>query len=119
MGSIPHGSAILVQGIAERFSGPPTLKTPSAEYAFSQFPSFNSTPFATLPTAPPIINAAGSSDKLTAPPPGFTQYDLGVPESATNPRTPFGTSPPDPPLPSAINGVPMTLSTTRSNFCSK
>jgi hypothetical protein len=107
-GSIPHGSSLLAQGIAQPFSGPPTLKTASAEYAFSEFPSFNSTPFATLPTAPPIINAAGSSETLSAvAPPGLTQYDLTVPDSATNPRTPFGTNPPLPPLPAHINGVPM------------
>jgi IS605 OrfB family transposase len=87
LGTIPHGNSLLAQGIAEPFSGPPTLKTPTSEYAFSQFPSFNSTPFG---VGTPI-NAAGSSDKLTAPPPGFTQYDLTIPASATNPRTPFGT----------------------------
>jgi hypothetical protein len=101
MGTIPHGNSLLAQGIAETFKGPPTLKTPTAEYAFSQFPSFNSTPFG----AGTPINAAGSSDKLTAPPPGFTQYDLTIPASATNPRTPFGTT--EPPLPTAIDGVPM------------
>jgi hypothetical protein len=99
LGTIPHGNSLLAQGIAEPFSGPPTLKTPTSEYAFSQFPSFNSTPFG---VGTPI-NAAGSSDKLTAPPPGFTQYDLTIPASATNPRTPFGTTDPD--LPPAINGV--------------
>ncbi len=107
-GSIPHGSSLLAQGIAQNFSGPPTLKTPSAEYAFSEFPSFNSTPFLTLPTAPPILHAAGSAESLSpAAPPGLTQYDLTVPDSATNPRTPFGTNPPLPPLPAQINGVPM------------
>ena len=106
MGTIPHGNSLLAQGVAQPFTGPPTLKTPTAEYAFSQFPSFNSTPFATLPTAPPVINAAGSSEKLSAAvPPGFTQYDLTVAASATNPRTPFGTT--EPPLPTAIDGVPM------------
>jgi hypothetical protein len=54
-----------------------------------------------------VINADGSSDKLTAPPPGFTQYDLTIPESVANPRTPFGTNPPEPALPAAIRGVPM------------
>lgn len=107
-GSIPHGSSLLAQGIAQHFSGPPTLKTPSAEYAFSEFPSFNSTPFPTLPTAPPILHAAGSSETLSpAAPPGLTQYDLTVADSATNPRTPFATDPPLPPLPADINGVPM------------
>lgn len=103
MGSIPHGNALLAQGTARPFSGPPTLKTPAAEYAFSQFPSFNSTPFG---ASPAVINAAGSSEKLTAPPkPPFPEYDLTIPESAANPRTPFGTT--DPLLPAAINGVPM------------
>jgi hypothetical protein len=37
----------------------------------------------------------------------FDQYDLTVPASAMNPRTPYGTSPPDPPLPASINGVAM------------
>jgi hypothetical protein len=107
MATIPHGNSLLAQGITTSFDGPPTLKTAKEEYAFSAFPSFNSTPFLTLPTAPPIINAAGSSAKVTLPPPPFTQYDLTVPESATNPRTPFATSPPDPPLPAEIDGVPM------------
>jgi hypothetical protein len=109
MGSIPHGNALLAQGAAQHFEGAPTLTSPAAQYAFSQFPSFNSTPFATLP-ASPIINAAGSSEKLTAAAAGvppFTQYDLTIPDSATNPRTPFGTNPPDPALPSNIHGVPM------------
>lgn len=113
MASIPHGNAVLAQGIAAPFSGPPTLKTPGAEYAFSAFPSFNSTPFgAALPPLSPTINAAGSSEKLTAPAltppaPPFTQYDLTVPDSMANPRTPFGTNPADPPLPAAIEGVAM------------
>jgi len=100
---------LLAQGAAERFSGPPTLKTPTAEYAFSRFPSFNSTPFAIpAPPALPAINAAGSSELLTLPPPiGFTQYTISNPASASNPRTPFHTSPADPPLPADINGVPI------------
>jgi len=105
MASIPHGNAVLAAGIAEPFSGAPLLKTAASEYAFSRFPSFNSTPFG---AAAPIINAAGSSEKLSAPvPPPFSQYDLTIPESATNPRTPFATNPPEPPLPANINGVPM------------
>ncbi|MBV8377534.1 MAG: hypothetical protein JO279_11090, partial [Verrucomicrobia bacterium] len=114
MGTIPHGSSLLAQGTAAHFSGAPTLTSPSAQYAFSQFPSFDSTPFgAPLPpslTPPPILNAAGSSEKLTAAAAGlppFTQYDITISESATNPRTPFGTNPPDPPLPADIHGVPM------------
>ncbi len=112
MASIPHGNSLLAQGIAEKFSGPPTLKTPQAPYAFSIFPSFNSTPFAIPPTAPASINAPGTSEKQNAaaavpPVPPFTPYDLTIPDSATNPRTPFGTNPPDPPLPASIKGVPM------------
>lgn len=108
LGTIPHGSSLLAQGTASPFTGPPTLKTPTAEYAFSQFPSFNSTPFVTNPTAPPIIHAAGTSEKLSTPaPPGFKEYDLTVAADKTNPRTPFNTDPPEPALPSTINGVPM------------
>jgi hypothetical protein len=107
MGNIPHGNSLLAQGIATPFMGDPVLTTPGAQYAFSQFPSFNSTPFPTPPTvAAPILNAAGSSEALTAvPPPGFTQYDLATATSAANPRTPFGTT--EPPLPASINGIPM------------
>jgi hypothetical protein len=108
MGNIPHGNSMLAQGIAQPFAGPPTLTSPAAQYAFSAFPSFNSTPFPVPPpAAPPVLNAAGSSEALTAPPPGFSQYNIANPESATNPRTPFATNPPDPPLPAAINGVLM------------
>ena len=107
MGSIPHGNALLAQGIAEPFSGPPTLATADAEYAFSRFPSFNSCPFFAEP-APPLINAAGTSETKAASQLGsFDQYDLTVPASATNPRTPFGTHPQDPPLPDSIKGVAM------------
>lgn len=125
MGSIPHGNALLAQGTAEPFTGPPILKTADSEYAFSLFPSFNSTPLAVPPTAPNppgiIFNAAGSSERLTAPTvpaPPFPEYDLTVPPGpippgplnppfTLNTRTPFGTNPPEPPLPPSINGVPM------------
>jgi hypothetical protein len=113
MATIPHGNAVLAQGGATPFTGPPTLTTPTAQYAFSVFPSFNSTPFAIPPNAaPPKINAAGSSEELTAPalnPPAkpFPEYNLGIADSAANPRTPFGTSPAEPPLPTSINAVPM------------
>jgi hypothetical protein len=122
MGTIPHGNALLAQGIAEPFTGNPVLAVPGgAPYAFSKFPSFNSTPFGVPPTAPSIVvNAAGSSEKLTAPnipavppavpAPPFPQYDLSVPIGpippgpfnppfTLNTRTPFDTSPPDPPIP--------------------
>jgi hypothetical protein len=109
LGSIPHGTAILAQGTAQPFTGPPTLKTPTAEYAFSQFPSFNSTPFIIdPPTFPQIIHAAGTSEKLSTPAPiPFPEYDLTIESGEDNPRTPFRTNPPEPPLPQRINGVPM------------
>jgi hypothetical protein len=69
MGTIPHGNSILATGIAAPFSGNPVLTVGGIQYNFSLFPSFNSTPFAVQPTAPGIVfNAAGSSEKLTAPP---------------------------------------------------
>jgi len=109
MASIPHGNAVLAQGAATPFTGPPVLAGNDQQYAGSLFPSFNSTPFA----IPPIqINAAGSSELLTAPAltnpaPPFTEYNLLDAASAANPRTPFGTSPAEPPLPASINGVAM------------
>jgi hypothetical protein len=122
MGTIPHGNSILAEGIAAPFSGNPVLTVPGSQYNFSLFPSFNSTPFGVPPTAPGIVfNAAGSSEKLTAPrvpAAPFPQYDLTVPIGpiapgpinppfALNTRTPFDTTPPEPPLPANINGVPM------------
>lgn len=122
MATIPHGNSVLAQGIAEPFTGSPVLTVPGSQYAFSRFPSFNSTPFGVPPTAPNIvINAAGSSEKLTAPTvpaTPFPQYDVTVPIGpipagpfnppfALNTRTPFGTNPPEPPLPANIDGVSM------------
>lgn len=107
MASIPHGNALLAQGTAAPFSGPPTLKTVDAEYAFSVFPSFNSTPFV---AASLTMNAAGSSEDLTAHAltlPPFDQYNLNVLSTPSNPRTPVGTNPPDPALPASIDGVAM------------
>ena len=115
MASIPHGSAVLAQGSATRFTGAPTLSPPAGTelqagtqiYNGSKFRSFNSTPF---PAAPLVINADGSSEKCT---PGrilvrpFEQYDLSSKPSAAHPRTPFATSPPEPALPQQISGVPM------------
>lgn len=111
MASIPHGSAVLAQGIATRFTGPPTLRPQGwiEKYNGSRFPSFNSTPF---PAEGPVINADGSSEKETAKQidaEPFDQYDLSFPESADNPRTPFATSPPEPPLPERIGDVPMQV----------
>lgn len=128
MGSIPHGNSLLAQGIAEPFKGAPVLTAPGSQYSFSLFPSFNSTPFAVppfvpAPPAPPTVafNAAGSSEKLTAatiPAPPFPQYDISIadgpippgplnPPFTLNTRTPFGTSPAEPPLPPTVNGVPI------------
>jgi hypothetical protein len=110
MGTIPHGNSLLAEGIAEPFNGPPVLTVPSAQYNFSKFPSFNSTPFAVPPTAPGIlINAAGSSEKLTAPTvPAvpFPQYDLSIPIGPI----PFGPIPPGPPAGPVYN-PPATLNT--------
>jgi hypothetical protein len=109
MGSIPHGNALLAGGSAATFSGPPTIGAPTgvANPAFSVFPSFNSTPIA-IPTPPAalIIRAAGTSELLSAPAGGFSQYTLTNPPSATNPRTPFGNTPAIP-LPASILGVAM------------
>jgi len=107
MGSIPHGNAILAGGIAAPFSGLPTLPTSTAVYNGSIFPSFNSTPFG---VGGPIF-AAGTAefDVPVAPPApahGFTQYTMTNPDSAANPRTPFGNVPAVP-LPAAIGGVLM------------
>jgi hypothetical protein len=122
MGTIPHGNSLLAEGVAEPFTGPPVLTVPGSQYNFSLFPSFNSTPFAVPPTAPGIVfNAAGSSEKLTAPTvpaTPFPQYDVTVPIGAIpagpfnppftlNTRTPFDTAPPEPSLPPNIDGVPM------------
>jgi len=110
LGTIPHGNSLLAQGVASPFTGDPVLQAGSILYNGSVFPSFNSTPFP-IPPAPasPILNAAGSSEALSAPtqpgPPGFTQYDLSIPASATNTRTN--------PLPPGVNQTvvndPITL----------
>lgn len=120
MGTIPHGNSLLAEGVAKSFNGPPVLTVPGSQYSFSLFPSFNSTPFAVPPTAPGIVfNAAGSSEKLTAPTvpaTPFPQYDMSVPIGpipagpfnppfTINTRTPFDTTPLEPPLPASINGV--------------
>jgi hypothetical protein len=109
MGTIPHGNSLLAEGIAEPFNGPPVL-IPGAQYSFSKFPSFNSTPFGVPPTAPGIvINAAGSSEKLTAPTvpaTPFPQYDLSIPIGPIAP----GPIPPGPP-PGPVYNPPFTLNT--------
>jgi hypothetical protein len=103
MGSIPHGNALLAQGTATAFAGTPVLPDGTVPYAFSAFPSFNSTPF---PAGGPV-NAKGTSELDNAPGGGFTQYTISNPASLANPRTPFDTDPADPPLPADINGVAM------------
>ena len=122
MGTIPHGNSLLAEGIAQPFVGPPVMTVPGSQYNFSLFPSFNSTPFGVPPTgAGFVFNAAGSSEKLTAPTvpaTPFPQYDVTVPIGpipagpfnppfTLNTRTPFDTNPAEPPLPANINGVPM------------
>ncbi len=110
MGNIPHGNSLLAQGTASVFNGDPVLPKGNVPYNGSVFPSFNSTPFPVPPPGPPtptILNAAGSSEKGTAPnPPGpFTQYDLTIAASAANTRT-------DPPPPGVTQNVvndPITL----------
>jgi len=122
MGTIPHGNSLLAEGVAASFTGSPVLTIPAAQYNGSLFPSFNSTPFGVPPPAPGFaFNAAGSSEKLTAPTvpaTPFPQYDVTVPIGpippgpfnppfTLNTRTPFDTTPVEPPLPANINGVPM------------
>jgi hypothetical protein len=114
LGTIPHGNSLLAQGIAETFTGPPVLTIPGSQYSFSKFPSFNSTPFAVPPTAPEIlINAAGSSERLTAPTvpaTPFPQYDLSIPIGPIE----TGPIPPGPP-PGPVYNPPFSLN-TRSPF---
>jgi hypothetical protein len=110
MASIPHGNAILAQGLAQPFSGPPTLKAGAVPYNGSIFPSFNSTPF---PVGAPIF-AAGSAEFKSAPAGangGFPEYTIapiaGNPPAGTPlTRTPFGNTPAVP-LPISIDGVAM------------
>ncbi|WP_265442807.1 heme-binding protein [Flexivirga meconopsidis] len=111
MASIPHGNTLLAQGAAANFSGTPIVANSVAPYALSDFLSFNSTPITgATPPEVAIMNVAGSSEAGTTrsdhlvP---FDQYNLSIPESAENPRTPYATRPPEPPLPREIDGVPM------------
>ncbi len=109
MSSIPHGNTLLAQGAALAFSGTPVLSAGNQPFAFSDFLSFNSTPITGVePPAEPIMNAHGTSEAGTSrsdhlkP---FQQYDLSVPASAGNPRTPYDTDPPEDALPDSIRGV--------------
>ena len=101
MATIPHGTAVLAQGNAIRFTGAPTLQPPDLimKYHGSLFPSFNSTPFDADPL---IINAHGSSEKQTPsriPARPFGQYDLCNFTDAASLRNPS--------VPQQIKGVPM------------
>jgi hypothetical protein len=89
LATIPHGNSMLAEGQAEQFAPGPT------SILGGLFPSFNSAPF-----------GIGGGVKTQGTQGGFPQYDLAVPESASNPRTPFGNIPPIP-LPADIDGVPM------------
>jgi hypothetical protein len=86
MASIPHGNALLAQGTA--------IQVSPAGGTFP-FDPVNTAPFAIGKPMPPGGTVSG-----------FPEFDLTVPESATNPRTPFGNTPPIP-LPASIDGVPM------------
>jgi len=107
MGSIPHGNAILAEGLATPFSGPPCLPSNGVAYNGSVFPSFNSTPFA---VGGPIFAPGTSEFGLPSPPPpapahGFAPYTLSDPAGDPN-RTPAGNVPAIK-LPAAIDGVAM------------
>lgn len=90
MASIPHGNAVLAEGTATTFTGPPVLAAGSTPYNGSLFPSFNSSPF---PVSPTVIKAAGTAES-SAPAGGFTEYTLTNAAGASNPRTPLGNTPP-------------------------
>jgi hypothetical protein len=114
LGSIPHGNALLAQGVATTLVSKqaangaaedlfPTLSpgntVTGANPAGSLFPSFNSTPSAILVPGTTFISAAGSSEALTAPPaarPGFTPYTLALPGT---PRTQ------DPDIPGVVQAL--------------
>jgi hypothetical protein len=86
MATIPHGNSLLAQGTA--------IKVNPAKGTFA-IPPVNTAPFK-LGTPPPAGGTVSA----------FPEFDLTVPESAANPRTPFGNTPAIP-LPAAIDGVPM------------
>ncbi|MGB8583745.1 MAG: heme-binding protein [Candidatus Sulfotelmatobacter sp.] len=86
MASIPHGNALLAQGTA--------IQVTPANGTFPITP-VNTAPF---PQGSPMPVGGTAS--------GFPEFILTVPDSAANPRTPFGNTPPIP-LPATIDGVPM------------
>jgi hypothetical protein len=91
MGSIPHGNALLAQGNAIQVKNLAGGTFPIAPVNTAPFPQGTPMP------------AGGTTTGAAV---GFKEYDLTVPESATNPRTPFGDTPPIP-LPASIDGVAM------------
>jgi hypothetical protein len=130
LATIPHGNALLAAGAATEFAGTPLGATAdpgtaqgadgaNPPYIGSVFPSFNSTPLRVAsPPGPPgpipamqgTINAAGSSEALSAPKipaTPFTEYNITNAAADDNPRSPLGTTPLDPPLPAQIHGVNM------------
>jgi len=86
MATIPHGNALLAQGTA--------IKVTPAGGTFAIAP-VNTAPF-------PQGGAMPAGGTVSA----FPEYNLTVPESAANPRTPLGDAPPVP-LPAAIDGIAM------------
>lgn len=86
MGSIPHGNALLAEGTAIKVNPPGG--------------TFNIAPVNTAPFPQGAAMPPGGTVS------GFPEFDLTISESATNPRTPFGNTPPIP-LPASIDGVPM------------
>jgi hypothetical protein len=86
MASIPHGNALLAEGTA--------IKVTPAGGTFA-IPPVNTAPFRQGAPMPPGGTVSG-----------FPEFDLTVPDSATNPRTPFGNTPAIP-LPADIDGVLM------------
>jgi hypothetical protein len=111
IGSIPGGNPFLAQGTAAPFIGPPVIAVGARPYAFSAFPSFNSTPFAVPPSPAAILfSAAGPSVDLTSralgpPPAPIQEYDLNVVASRAIPPFPYSTGPIDLPLPDPLDGV--------------
>ena len=92
MATIPHGNAVLAEGVAIR------VNPVGSGAALGTFPiqPVNTSPFPQGGAMP----AGGTQG-------GFPEYDLSnTTPAATNSRTPFGDTPPVP-LPAAINGVPM------------
>jgi hypothetical protein len=97
MASIPHGNAILAQGIARHFVGTPVLPASGVAYNGSLFPAFNSTPSAAAPFSvgpDPIFSAATTSmaglaaANPTPPvPPGLPNFPDFPQYTLTNPLT--------------------------------